>query len=197
MKKKISLFLILICSTLCACSAQKDESVVATETPKAVSEVANEENLISTPMSTEEPEDAGKEKQQDEDGIADEMSPEEKLVLERYQEAVTKLAEENVFPNGQLAEPYVFVGEQANNYYKIIDIDRDGRQELIIHYPDASCMAAMSYYIFEYDTESGQFHQELAEFPAVQIFENGILIAKSSHNHGKSNLDDFWPYTVY
>ncbi len=114
-----------------------------------------------------------------------------------YQQAISRLANEDIFPNGQPAEPDEYSGTKAENYYKIMDVDGDKRQELIIHYLNASSMAAMSYYIFEYDLDHDQFHQELAVWPAVTIYDNGIIIAKASHNHGRSDLADFWPYNVY
>ncbi len=121
-----------------------------------------------------------------------EISPE---LQEIYMEAINRLANENVFPNGEMAEPDEAL--KVENMYYIGDVDGDERAELIINYPYSNAMAGMSYYIFDYDEERGEFKQELAEFPAVTIYDNGIVLAEASHNHGRSNMDDFWPYNVY
>ncbi len=121
------------------------------------------------------------------------ISPELEAI---YMEAVERLAKEHIFPNGEQADPYETNGA-TENYYKILDVDEDGRQELIINYPNASAMATMAYYIFDYDMEKGEFYEELVEWPAVTIYDNGIILAEASHNHGRSNLDDFWPYYVH
>ncbi len=114
-----------------------------------------------------------------------------------YMDAVKQLADNKLFPNGQPAYPYIDEGVQSENGYQIMDVDGDGRHELLINYPNGDSMAAMCYYIFDYDMEQKAFYAQLEEWPGVTIYDNGIIIAMASHNHGRSSLDDFWPYSVY
>ncbi len=116
---------------------------------------------------------------------------------EVYLEAVQTLLLEDVFPNGQEADPYIitYTNKKADNYYKIMDIDEDGREELIINYRNADHSAGMVLYIFEY--KDGEFHEQLATDCLETFYDNGRIIVEWSHNHGRSSLDDFWPYYVY
>ncbi len=157
-----------------------------------------QETFVETPV--EEPSETPVEEPSEtvmEDTPAPGQEVTDSTLNEIYMDAVWRLAEENVFPNGLAADPYETERVDPCNSYQIMDVDGDGREELLINYPNAYAMAGMSYYIFEYDMERQEFHQELAEFPAVAIYDNGIIIAQASHNHGRSSLDDFWPYSVY
>ncbi len=112
-----------------------------------------------------------------------------------YMDAVQRLNDEKVFPNGQEAD-YDESGAKDNGY-KIMDVDGDGRAELLLSYPGAMTMSGMRFLIYDFDFEKNEFYEELDEFPAITIYDNGIIIAEASHNHGRSSLDDFWPYNVY
>lgn len=47
------------------------------------------------------------------------------------------------------------------------------------------------------EPEEDEVYIEYAGFPEITIYENGYLKEEASHNHGRSNLDDFWPYYLY
>ncbi len=128
------------------------------------------------------------------DNVVFETSDIDPALYEVYMEAVMRLVNEKIFPNGQTAEPEESYGP---NMYKIADVDGDGRAELIINYPNTTYTAAMAYYIFDYDANTGEFYEELAVYPSVTIYDNGVILMEASHNHGRSGMDDFWPYYVY
>lgn len=78
--------------------------------------------------------------------------------------------------------------------YVILDIDEDGREELILNGANASAMATMAYHIYDYDRNTGEVFLEFACWPDVDFLDNGYVTEEASHNHGRSDLDDFWPY---
>ncbi len=82
----------------------------------------------------------------------------------------------------------------ALNQFSIFDIDRDGKEELIITYTNA-CMAGMVELIYDFDNNTKIANEEFREFPALTYYDNGIIEAEWSHNQGLAG--DFWPYTLY
>ncbi len=83
-----------------------------------------------------------------------------------------------------------------DNSYSVTDIDDDGKEELLISYANASCMAGMVLYIYDYDRETKEIYIEYAGWPNMTVYDNGYIKEEASHNHGRSNLDDFWPYAL-
>jgi len=84
-------------------------------------------------------------------------------------------------------------GEMRDNHFAVTDIDKDGREELIVSYSNAS-MAGMEAIIYDYDPVTGQLKRELTEYPALTYYDNGIIKAEASHNH---SMGEFWPLTFY
>lgn len=82
----------------------------------------------------------------------------------------------------------------AQNQFSVFDIDRDGKEELILAYTNA-CMAGMVELIYDFDNNTKIANEEFREFPALIYYDNGIIEAKWSHNQGLAG--DFWPYTLY
>lgn len=109
---------------------------------------------------------------------------------EVYRDLITKIVEEEVFP----VSNYETDGPVYDQSYAILDIDGDGKEELIINYSGASSMAGMVYYVYDYDRTTGEVYIECAGYPGVDFFDNGYVKEEASHNHGRSCLDDFWPY---
>lgn len=110
---------------------------------------------------------------------------------EAYASALYNLYANHIWPNGEDAE---VMGGSTSNLFAICDIDRDGREELIIEYCSAS-MAGMKAVIYEYDSESDALQEELCEFPALTFYDNGFIRADWSHN--QSDNEKEWPYTMY
>ncbi len=111
-----------------------------------------------------------------------------------YQAALEKLYTQGAFPDGMEYGASDGAFDQSNNCFAIFDIDFDGEEELIIRYTD-TIVAGMIEAIYDYDIASGTFTVELSEFPALTFYDNGMVKAELSHNHGRGG--EFWPYSVY
>ncbi len=104
---------------------------------------------------------------------------------EVYRDLITELIETDMPLRGWW--PYAIS-------YAILDIDEDGREELILNGANASAMATMAYHIYDYDRNTGEVFLEFACWPDVDFLDNGYVKEEASHNHGHSDLEDFWPY---
>ena len=113
---------------------------------------------------------------------------------EVYKNLLIDLLVSGVFPETAGRE---FSGQPYDNKYCIMDIDADGQDELLLNFANAGCMADMVFYIYDYNRTTGELYMQHSEFPALTIYDNGYIKADASHNHGKSNLDNFWPYSLY
>ncbi|MBO5228763.1 MAG: hypothetical protein J6B39_07205, partial [Lachnospiraceae bacterium] len=52
--------------------------------------------------------------------------------------------------------------------------------------------------IYGYNAVTDSVREELSVFPTTTIYDNGIIVAGASHNHGRAPMvEDFWPYTLY
>lgn len=112
-----------------------------------------------------------------------------------YMAAIQNLVQNHIFPDGTEA-PYDEAYPMEDNKYAIIDIDNDGKDELIINY-NSTYTAGMRFDVYEYQIDTDRMVSELQGFPEAFFYDNGIVKIDASHNHGKSNLDDFWPYSLY
>ena len=80
------------------------------------------------------------------------------------------------------------------NSFALFDVDGDGRDELLLRWPD-SFVADMSAYIWEF--RDGALYEELRAFPEGLVFyEGGTVHIDWSHNQGFAG-DSFWPYFLY
>lgn len=102
-----------------------------------------------------------------------------------------KLPDCNEFEDPKNIENY----DMTENRFAICDIDSDGKDELLIaltHFP----MAAMRTIIYDYDSYTNKFREQITEFNWMNFYDNGILEAMWSHNQGVAG-DALWPYTMY
>lgn len=113
---------------------------------------------------------------------------------EVYRNLIKQMLDTGIFP---ATEGTQFDGSPYDNYYCVMDIDDDGQDELLINFSNGTCMAGMVYYIYDYDRNTGEVYIEHAGFPMMTVYDNGYIKDEASHNHGRSNLDDFWPYDLY
>lgn len=91
--------------------------------------------------------------------------------------------------------------------FAVCDVDFDGKDEIIFSVWGPSddledlYTFSTSMFIREYDLETDTLHQELLAPAALglKIFENGIVAAKSTHNHSYAVQTgrELWPYTLY
>lgn len=83
------------------------------------------------------------------------------------------------------------------NQFAIYDIDQDGKEELLILWT-TTYTAGMSGIVYGFDSVSGDIKAELFEYPLQTYYDNGVVKAEASHNHGMAgDIEDFWPYTLY
>lgn len=163
-----------------SCTEQEDSTIT-------IQEIVGE--------TTEEVGSVQEESSNNENGVVDE------IVISRanieveepvYRDLITEMLDTGKFPAGG-SEWY---GNPYDNYYGIADVDLDGQDELVIYFPNGFTMAAMAYYVYDYDRTIGEPYIQCSGFPDFTIYDNGYIIEMASHNHGRSNLDDFWPYRV-
>lgn len=87
----------------------------------------------------------------------------------------------------------------SDNEFAVYDIDQDGKDELIIVYT-TTYNGGMTEIIYEFDAETGNITEEFSEYPLVTFYDNGVVEALASHNHGMAgdkSTDEFWPYRFY
>lgn len=87
-----------------------------------------------------------------------------------------------------------FDEEESPNKYAVVDVDRDGNEELLIQITGTNT-ASMMELVYDYDPETKGLHRELGTFPANTYYSNGSITSGWSHNQGLG--PNFWPYDVY
>ncbi len=112
---------------------------------------------------------------------------------EVYRNLIREMMETNVFP---ATEGTQCSGMPYENSYSIIDIDDDGKEELIINFGNASCMAGMVLYVYDYDRTTKEAYIQYSGFPDITVYDSGYIKEAASHNHGRSSMYDFWPYRL-
>lgn len=113
--------------------------------------------------------------------------------MEAYKNALEDIYQMLILPDGTelgTGEGY----DISENTFAICDVDHDGKDELVFEYK-ATYMAAMTAKIYDYDEENDCLKEELSEFPTLHFYDNAIITADISHNHGYAG--EFWPYTFY
>ena len=114
----------------------------------------------------------------------------------RYMEILEQIMTEGHDSNGReydWNDPWNF----ENNCFAILDVDHDGRQELLFNFNE-SYMGNMCEVVYEYDEETGILREELITWVSTDYYSNGIVKVDASHNHGKDPEGrGIWPYMVY
>lgn len=126
-------------------------------------------------------------------GVVLESAEERAIKYDAYRTAL-----ENVL-HGQMLPDGVERGTQQGTwYFAVLDVDGDGRDELLIQYT-TDVMAGMLEIVYDFDQETGTMREELSEFPLIAYYENGTAEAGWSHNQGLNSFDmeEFWPYNIY
>ncbi len=82
----------------------------------------------------------------------------------------------------------------SENQFAVYDIDRDGKEELIIQYV-TTASAGMIEKIYDFNSSTNTVTEEFSEFPNLTYYDNGVIEAGWSHNQGLAG--EFWPYTLY
>ena len=115
----------------------------------------------------------------------------------QYAEVLKQIMTEYTDRNGRKYD-YDGFFDFAYNAFAILDVDGDGREELIFNF-NASNMGAMCEVVYDYDTEKDILREELAaEWVDTTYYSNGFVKVSASHNHGKDpETRGIWPYNLY
>lgn len=115
----------------------------------------------------------------------------------KYIEVLNQIMTEHTDPNGRVYNVEQNSGQFENNCFAILDIDKDGSQELIFNF-NTSNMAGMYEVIYAYDEESDTLREEYSGWVDTVYYGNGLIRVSDSHNHGKDPEErGIWPYTLY
>ena len=67
----------------------------------------------------------------------------------------------------------------------------------MINFANADSMAGMVLYIYDYHRETKEVYIEYAGWPEMTVYDNGYIKEEASYNHGRSNIEEFWPYSLF
>jgi len=108
-----------------------------------------------------------------------------------YGEVLWNACLKGELPGGELLD-WRGAEAAANNHFGLMDMDGDGRTELLLSWTNAST-AGHLFVIYDYHDdvlcEQGRF------FPSLRLYSNCVLEEDWSHNQGWSGR--FWPYHAY
>lgn len=110
-----------------------------------------------------------------------------------YRDALQTLLDTHTLPDGTDCGEQPG-GDPAGNQFAIVDIDGDGRDELILVYT-TTYTAGQTASIWDYDDTTETLRAELIEYPLLTFYTNNMIQAGWSHNQGLAG--SFWPYTLY
>ena len=177
MKKILSLILsMVLCVTLTSCNSNQAVNAAANSTPSPLPTLsAAPATPTGQPAEQDQPADP-----------VDGMYP-------AYVATLENLLQRHILPDGTDAGEQF--GDLSENQFAVYDVDRDGKDELVLLY-STTITAGMAGYIFAYDSASGTLQTQLQEFPLLTFYENGVVKAGWSHNQGLAG-DSFWPYSLY
>lgn len=114
-------------------------------------------------------------------------------MLKAYRAALEGIFYDQVYPDGTDCG-FDNYGSISDNLFAVYDVDRDGRDELMVLFSTSS-MAGMREAVYGYDSAADSLVLELSEFPGAVYYDNGVVLVDWSHNQGLAG--DFWPYNVY
>lgn len=120
------------------------------------------------------------------------MSDEE--IRNIYVEALDKLYNSCVFPDGMTVDYEPYNNAIPDNYFAIYDVDMDGYDELILNFRNAPSTSEVSCRIYDYDCVTGKIILQGCFYQA-DFYSNGNVIEPISHNQGLAG--DFWPYMLH
>lgn len=114
----------------------------------------------------------------------------------KYVEVLEQIRMEGHDPNGR-EYPREEGWNFENNCFAILDIDNDGKLELLFNFNE-SYMGAMCEVVYEYDEETDILREELVTWVSTEYYYSGLVKVDMSHNHGKDPEGrGVWPYMIY
>ncbi|MCR4725051.1 MAG: hypothetical protein K5772_06425 [Clostridia bacterium] len=184
---KIILALLLALALVFCAACTKDEPA---QEPQEGTETENRDNPDATGSGAAQPE---AEPQPEPGPYAEYNAEAEKAFLQ----VVQTFAETGTLPSSEDPIEYLGSGDgDWTNRYAILDIDGDGKNELVLRVAQ-TIMASMQENIYAYDEETGGLVLELCAFP-VSTYLCGGSAVQSGWSHGTGTEGpDFWPFNVY
>ena len=118
------------------------------------------------------------------------------LAKESYLFCVEEFKQTKTLPNGREIDVFGYGYDDWTNRYAIYDIDRDGKDELILRIADTD-MASTGEFIYAYDEEGDALIEELWASPICNYYNDGLTIT-SYWSHGSGWAPDgFWPFNAF
>ena len=111
----------------------------------------------------------------------------------KYLEIIRNVCNKNVWADGSAVVSDSSV-DLSENEYGVLDIDGDGRKELVISIKNTS-NAEMILMIYDYNPDTDKLTEQKSAYPRIDVYDNGTFVQRASHNHTYSL--DVWPYTLY
>lgn len=120
----------------------------------------------------------------------DSTSEEEERSL-AFGEALWHVFQRGILPDGGKLE-HTYLEASRGNSFAIVDIDGDGKEELVLRWTNAS-MAGLVEYVFDY--KDGFFYKELGSTPYIKYYNNGNV--EVQHLRGETCAETLFPYDVF
>lgn len=108
-----------------------------------------------------------------------------------YGEALWEVLQRGILPDGRQLD-WVAESSAKQNSFAISDIDRDGKEELIIRWENAA-VAWMMEAVYGY--QDGVLYQELTHWPLITYYDNDMVEVR--HYRGQPGAETLWPYDMY
>ncbi len=186
----------IVCLALAGCQSgsapDKDAPADSTALPAAQEAPENETKTLpeAEPETETQPEAEAQTEAQPET-----EAPDSAARYAAYQFVLQQIAFEHVYPDGTDVGFDGYDGFIEDNFFALLDLTGDGADELIVQFVTAP-MAGNAETVYTYNEADDTVEPLLTLFPAVTYYENGLVKADLSHNHGLAG-DDYWPYELY
>lgn len=136
--------------------------------------------------------DAEKTADSDEENAEEPQTLQEAQIRHYYSGVLSQLIAARQLPDfGELGD--MGYGKMENNSFAVTDIDKDGREELIICYSGGATVYTFEV-MYDYDPSVGELKNEFCAWPALTYYDNGIIKAELHANHSYGEL---WPFILY
>lgn len=113
------------------------------------------------------------------------------LRKEAYIEALNNIHDYAMLPDESTF--YCDNGEMERNEFAIMDINNDGKDELLFR-STKTFIANMAVYVFGYDENAESIYQMSKFYVTAKIYDNNYV--KDLYSHPLNEMD-FWPYRLY
>ena len=197
MKKSIILvFLIALLLTISACGNSEEESVHNPDVEHM--DIEKQEQVESNDQLTKETEASEEEVEGFEEILELEENKSLTQLYKKYSEVLMQILIDRTDSNGRYFDDGSQGVDFSRNCFAVMDIDGDGRDELIFNFND-TYMAAMQEIMYDYDEKTDILQTELeSSYVMNTYYSNGYVKVGASHNHTcDPQTRGVWPYSVY